>query len=275
MPDQPTDKEAADIVGRRPDWRELPSGHMLPRAENKWDRWERLEREHDEEKLRQLEGKEDERRQPETRRLRRRRRFEKVAEFLRLSKSKASDAGLDFVPVSIYLTNENIHEQVESSVEQWLATAGVSIDARDEPISGSWLRYLRGKAKRVAKTPAAREALLTGLHVADSHLVQTQDAYVTATLLQNVGPVLQSLQPTKDAVIRAGALLIVKIDWVVQVYQLTAAQQAVLDHQPKLAASPGEILAALDTQDPVIHEAAIRPAVRADGGGETAAAAAN
>jgi len=31
---------------------------------------------------------------------------------------------------------------------------------------------------------------------------------------------------TKDAVLRVGALLIVKFDWVVQVFQLTAAQQA-------------------------------------------------
>jgi hypothetical protein len=77
--------------------------------------------------------------------------------------------------------------------------------------------------------PAAREALLTATHVADSHLIQTKDAYVTATLLQNVGPVIQALQPTKDALVRAGALLIVKVDWVVQVYQLTAAQQAILD----------------------------------------------
>lgn len=67
--------------------------------------------------------------------------------------------------------------------------------------------------KRARKTPAARSALVTATHVADSHLVQAQDAYVTATLLQTVAPVLQALHPTKDAVVRAGALLIVKVDW--------------------------------------------------------------
>lgn len=114
------------------------------------------------------------------------------------------------VPVSIYLSDERIHEKVEASVEQWLAEADVAIDARHEPVLGSWFRRLEGSVRRAAKTPAGREALLTATHVADSHLVQTQDAYVTATLLQNVGPVLQALQPTKDAVVRAGALLIVK-----------------------------------------------------------------
>jgi hypothetical protein len=117
---------------------------------------------------------------------------------------------------------------------------------------GSWFRRIDASVKRAAKTSAAREALLTAAHIADSRLVQTQDAYVTATLLQNVGPVLQALQPTKDAVVRAGALLIVKVDWVVHVYQLSAAQQTILDHhQPQLPGSPGEVIAALRLTDPV------------------------
>jgi hypothetical protein len=89
------------------------------------------------------------------------------------------------------------------------------------------------------------EASAVALHAAETRLVHTQDAQVTATLLHNLGPVITALQPTKDAVIRAGALLIVKVDWVVAVHQLTAAQQLELDHQPQLAASPHEILAAL------------------------------
>jgi len=41
----------------------------------------------------------------------------------------------------------------------------------------------------------------------------------------------------------------VKSDWVVNVVQLTAAQQAKLDHQPGLARSPHEIFAALAGMD--------------------------
>ena len=130
------------------------------------------------------------------------------------------------MPVSIYLADESTYEEVEASVERWLAEADVSIDARDEPVIGSWFRRMEATMKTAAKTPAAREAILTAVHVADSHLVHAQDAYVTATLLQNVGPVLQALQPTKDAVVRAGALLIVKIEWVVQVHQLPCRRTA-------------------------------------------------
>lgn len=163
----------------------------------------------------------------------------------RFKRGGGPQSGTATMPVSIYLADEVIHEPVEVAVEQWLATANVSIDARDEPVIGSWFQSMWASVKRAATSPVGKEGLLTAAHVADSRIVQAQDAYVTNTLLCNVGPVLQSLQPTKDAVVRAGALLIVKIDWAVQVHQLTAAQQAILDHQPRLAASPSEIIDAL------------------------------
>jgi hypothetical protein len=99
--------------------------------------------------------------------------------------------------------------------------------------------------KKAAKTPAARDALLTATHAADSRLIQAQDAYVTATFLQNLAPVLQALPPDKDVAMRIGALLILKVDGVLYVRQLTAAQQAVLDHPHLAVASPDEIITAL------------------------------
>jgi len=76
--------------------------------------------------------------------------------------------------------------------------------------------------------------------------VLAHDARVTATMLEHLGPVLESLKSTKDAVIRLGAVLIVKLDKQLVVHQLTAAQQLRLDHQPQLAMSPRDILTALE-----------------------------
>jgi hypothetical protein len=104
---------------------------------------------------------------------------------------------------------------------------------------------MRAAAKDAMRSPAAREGALVTAHVADTRLVLAHDAAITATLLQNLGPVITSLQPTKDAVLRIGALLVAKVDWVVNVFQLTAAQQALLDHRPQLAFSPHEIIATL------------------------------
>lgn len=150
------------------------------------------------------------------------------------------------MPVTIYLSDERIHEDVEAAVEELLATAGLRICDREDPVTGSWFRRMAPTVKAAVNSPLSREALATAAHAADARLVLAQDAVVTATLMQNLAPVLGALHPTKDAVIRAGALLVVKMNWTVSVIQLTAAQQLHLDHHPELVRCPAEIAAALN-----------------------------
>ena len=150
----------------------------------------------------------------------------------------------------VHISDERIDEEVEAAVDEWLAHAGLAVEQRAEPVIGSWFQRLWAGLGPAMHSPAATEAALMALHAGESRLYLAQDAMVTATLLQNLGPVIASLQPTKDAVLRVGALLIVKVDWAVQVFQLTAAQQAILDHHPQLASSPREIIAALQLSGP-------------------------
>jgi hypothetical protein len=156
-----------------------------------------------------------------------------------------ASADASTLPVTIYLSDEEIHSAAEAAVEYLLATAGLRIVGREDPVIGSWFRRMVAGAREAARSTAGQEAALITAHAIQTRLVLDQDAEVTARLLQNVAPVLGALQPTKDAVIRAGALLIVKVDWVVSVFQLTAAQQARLDLHPHFASSPSEIIAAL------------------------------
>ncbi len=148
--------------------------------------------------------------------------------------------------ISIYVSDEMISGQVETAVEALLETVNLEISYRATPIKGSWFRLMRAKFRSAIGSPVGREIAMTAAHAADARFALTQDAAVTATMMQNLGPVIGSLQPTKDAVIRVGALLIVKVDWVVSVFQLTATQQFELDHRPALASSPKEIIAALE-----------------------------
>jgi RNA polymerase sigma factor (sigma-70 family) len=147
-------------------------------------------------------------------------------------------------PVSIYLSDEVGHEHVQAAVEQLVRNSDADILDRDGPVLGSWFRRMRA----AAKSEVARQVAAGAAHAIESRLVLEQDAKVTAAMMQNVGPVLTSLQPTKDAVIRIGALLIVKVDWTVTVHQLTAVQQLLLDHHPHLLTSPYEILRALSPE---------------------------
>lgn len=150
------------------------------------------------------------------------------------------------LPVTIYLSNEEGHEQVEAAVEQVLTVAGLEISSRGDPVLGSWFRDMWATVTKKARTPAGQEALLVAAHAAETRLVLAPDADVTTKLLQGVGPVITSLESTQHAVIRLGNVLIVKVNGVVTVVQLTAAQQLLLNHRPELACSPHEILAALN-----------------------------
>jgi len=152
---------------------------------------------------------------------------------------------ISLLPITIYLSDEKIHERVQAAVENLLSEVGLHIDSRDDPVIGSWFRQMWAAVGKTAKSPIAREGALVATHMADTRLILAQDAVITAKLMENLPRVIESLQPTKDAVIRIGALLIVKVNWVVTVHQLTAAQQAMLDHKPQLTAAPHEIIATL------------------------------
>jgi len=155
------------------------------------------------------------------------------------------------LPVTIYLSNARNHEQVEAAVEHVLTAAGLRIESRDDPILGSWFRRMWATVTEKLRTPAGREAVLVAAHAAETRLVLAPDADVTAKLLQGVGPVITALQSTENAVVRLGNVLIVKVDGVVAVSQLTPAQQFLLNHRPELACSPQKILEAL--KDTVIE----------------------
>lgn len=155
--------------------------------------------------------------------------------------SDASSSEVSALPITIYLSDEGAHEQVQAAVEDLLGVVGLDITGRDEPILGSWFRRMWAGVTRAVRSPAAREAGLVATHVVDTRLHLAQDAAISAALMQNLGPVIASLESTPEAVIRLGSVVIVKVDGVVMVDQLTAAQQAVLDHRPKLVMSPHEL----------------------------------
>ena len=58
-----------------------------------------------------------------------------------------------------------------------------------------------------------------------------------------------------DAVVRLGAVLLVKVDGALSVNELTAAQQAMLDHDPRLSLAPDESLTALSLTPATEHSA--------------------
>jgi hypothetical protein len=146
------------------------------------------------------------------------------------------------VPITIFVSKESVHEQVEAAVEELVEALAGHIGDREEPVIGSWFRQMTAWLR----TPVGEEAKAVATHALESRLVLQQDAAVTATMMQHLGDLVKSLESTAAAVIRVGALLIVKFDGTLVVHQLTAIQQLKLDHNPVLAHMPHKVLAALE-----------------------------
>lgn len=117
-------------------------------------------------------------------------------------------------PITIYLSDGSAHEQVEAAVEQFLTAAGGHIEHRHDPVLGLWFRRMRARITgRVVHSPLAGKRLswqrMLRNHVSSwlKMPLSPQPCYRTSDRF------LAALQSTKDAVIRAGALLIVKVDF--------------------------------------------------------------
>lgn len=143
------------------------------------------------------------------------------------------------VPVTVYLSDGRDHGLVESAVERVLGSLGFHVVGREGPVAGSWFRRMLAATRSlVTDDPVAASVIVD----AEARYLQQQNAQNTALLMQNLGPLLTSLQSTKDAVVRVGAFLVVKVDWTLVVTQLTPQQQLKLNHSPQLATEPQQIL---------------------------------
>lgn len=150
------------------------------------------------------------------------------------------------IPITLYLSESAGHEHVEAAVDELLWRAGIEVDERDDPIIGSWFRRLVGRLRTAVTSPAGRQVTDTAVHAAETRLVHAQDAEVTAKLMQNLGPLIQSLEPYDNAVVRVGALLVMRFEGALAIHQLTPVQQLELDRNPALARSPLDILDMLE-----------------------------
>jgi hypothetical protein len=137
----------------------------------------------------------------------------------RFDSEPVETSGTDSIPVSVFLSDADGDELVEAAVAEMLASAGIEIIGRDDPVTGSW--SLR------------------------QHRARRDDGHDTASMMRHLGPTIAALQAYEEAVVRAGGLLIVKTGPRLVVQQLTPAQEFRLDRQPELASAPHQVLDAL------------------------------
>ncbi|MFC7386779.1 DUF6879 family protein [Sphaerisporangium rhizosphaerae] len=164
-----------------------------------------------------------------------------------MSRASAEAAGRlrRAVPVYIYLTEEAGHERVQEAVEQVMAAAGLEVTERLEPHRGSWLRGMVGRTRERLTTDEMLERFARLEQAAQLQVLGRPQAEVDAAQGAAVAQLITALDKTKDAIVQIGSILLIKVDWVVSVRNLTPQELRLLDGRPELFRDPAGVLAAL------------------------------
>jgi hypothetical protein len=149
------------------------------------------------------------------------------------------------VPVAIYLSNDGAQQEVQIAVEKLLDTLDLEVTYRGPTITGSWFRAMTARTRTKLATSEVLERLQKverGLELHGLHKVQAEvDEKQGGTVAQ----LLTALENTPTAMIQIGSLLLVKVDGVPAVRNLTQLELRHLEKNPQLLNNPSAILDAL------------------------------
>ena len=129
-------------------------------------------------------------------------------------------------------------------MERVVESAGAEVDERGSVVS-FWVRLRARISNSASNAHVARQREVNRLAV---------QSMMTPDIQRSLDVIVASLRSSEEAVVRVGALLMIKTEDSIAVHQLTADQQLMLDHKPELLRSLDELRRRLSL--PVKDEAA-------------------
>jgi hypothetical protein len=153
------------------------------------------------------------------------------------------------IPVTIYLAIEDDHEMVENALRLVLKAFGFEIVHTDSPVRGSWFRRFIGSAKELASDPEVEKRLIKVERAIDMRLLLMDQANIDAVQGDAVAKLLTALENTHSALIQIGSVLLIKVDGVPVVRNLTQRELAYMEQNPALFRDPAATLQELQKID--------------------------
>jgi hypothetical protein len=145
-------------------------------------------------------------------------------------------------PVAIYLAIEDDHEMVEQALMLVLKAFEFEIVYSDPPVRGSWFRRFIGSARELASDPGVEKRLIKVERAIDMRLLLTDQANIDAAQGDAVAKLLMALENTHDALIQIGSVLLIKVDDVPVVRNLSQRELAYMEQNPALFRDPSATL---------------------------------
>ncbi|WP_043637091.1 hypothetical protein [Nonomuraea candida] len=146
--------------------------------------------------------------------------------------------------LTIFISDENQHQAVESAVAEWLAARGVEVTYESDPVIGSFWKTMLTRVKKGAEEHlddgAALAARAAGLYGLD-----TRQAEVNQKEAEAFAKVMEAIANMDSAIIHHGTLLVVKHAGTVVRRELSQLEVEALRRNPILTTRPDIILTEL------------------------------
>lgn len=181
----------------------------------------------------------------------------------------AGTIGWHWVPGRIYLSDERGHQAVADAAERLVEAFGLEFAHAFPPVAGSWFGEFLIRLKS-SGLPTKEEQFVKLSRALDLRLLDRQQAEVDAAQGAAVAGLIQSLSNTPRAIVQIGSVLLVKVDEVVVVRNLTQVELAHWERNPALFRDPAAAL--LELQQATSNGAELEQAADA-GEPETASSA--
>lgn len=153
------------------------------------------------------------------------------------------------ITVSVYLDTEDGHEAVEEAVAVTLESIGFEIKRAYEPVVASWFRKFVASAKEMIDTPEVEKRLMKMERAIEIRLLLADQAKIDSAQSDAVSKLLTALADTQNALIQIGSVLLIKIDGVPVVRNLSQYELAYLESHPALLRNPANALQQLQEID--------------------------
>jgi hypothetical protein len=138
------------------------------------------------------------------------------------------------IEIQIYVDNTAAGPLIEDDLRNVLSEIGVAGLYAADPVIGSWYRRLFGSLRGASRTQTAQELR----RAAEIQLIDRFQAGIDGATAGAVSGLIASLATTRGAVIQAGSVLLVKVEEVIVVRQLTPAQLSHWNENPGLFRDP-------------------------------------
>lgn len=150
------------------------------------------------------------------------------------------------IAVSIYLSDGQAHQAVEEALELLLAETSLESYGHEEPVIGSWYRRFWVKAREETAHLNAAQIAAEVERKIRMEVFDKAQAVIDNQQATGAAALISAIQGEERACIRVGSILVIKVDGLVLVNNLTQMQLSWLERNQMLLRDPEALLKGLE-----------------------------